>query len=112
MKLLKTFSGQEFVLEDEEAENVVKIKSADKKAFLELRCGSFVDTSAIETIGEIPLIAYSSSGCPLSKDGRSYMREGSRVWVEDFGGIIYKPDPKYKKMLDAQLSVDEQKLLN
>ncbi len=99
MKILRTFSGQEFVLEDDEAENIIKVKNTGNgKAFIGLRCGAYVDAAAIESISEIPLIPFSRDGHRLSKDGRSFVRDGQRVYVEDLEGIQYLPDPKYKNI--------------
>src|SRR3990167_615240 len=114
MRIMKTFSGQEFILEDDEADNIVKIKQSSSKAFLGLRLGSYVDTSAIESITGIPIIAVSSGGYPLSKDGKSFMREGRRIYVENFDGIKYVPDPKYTnaKPTTFQITKPESRELN
>ena len=106
MKLLKTFSNQEFVIDDDEVRIIIEIKNKDKKAFLELRCGAFVDTAAIESITDIPLRAFSASGYPLSRDGKSFMRDGQRVYVEDLDSIQYLPDPKYKKIYQEHLKLN------
>jgi len=115
MKILTTFGGREFILEDDEAENIIIVKNSPTgKAFLELRCGAFVDTSAIESITDIPLIPYSADGYPLSKDGRSFIKEGVRIWIENFDGIKYLPDSKYKRIAEAQFlaisELDKKKL--
>ena len=73
MKVLRTFSGQEFIIANEEQENILQIKNSGKKAFIELRCGSFVDSAAIESISDIPLVAFSGGGYRLSKDGLWFM---------------------------------------
>lgn len=110
MKILKTWSGQEYILQDEEADNIVKIKnSPSKKAFLQLRCGAYVDISAIESISGVPLIAHSQEGQPLSKDGRSYIRDSIRIYVEDFDSIQYLPDPKYRNIPTNQFQIEEPK---
>src|SRR3990167_8970405 len=103
MKLLKTFSNQEFIIGDDEVKIIIEIKNKDKKAFLELRCGAFVDTAAIESISDIPLRAFSESGYPLSRDGKSFVRDGQRVYVEDLDSIRYLPDPKYEKIYSERL---------
>ena len=98
-KILRTFSGNEWLLENDEAENVIAVKKKGVKAFLQLRCGAYVDTSAIESIGGVPVIAHSASGKPLSKDGRWFVEDGKRVYVENFAGIQYLPDPKYTALV-------------
>ena len=109
MKILKLFSGQEYILKDDEAINVVSIKQSNNKAFLKLRCGAYVDTSAIESISDIPLIPHSRDGYPLSKDGRSFIRDGNRIYVEDFSAIQYLPDPKYENIPLSQFQIEEPK---
>jgi len=97
MKNLRTFSGQEYMISEEEVETLVKIKnSGEGRAFVRLRNGTYLDTSAIESIGDIPLVPMAHGMYPLSKDGRSYIREGRRVYIEDASHIRWLPDPKYQ----------------
>ena|SRR3990167_11332929 len=98
MKIIKIIGG-EFVLEDDEAENVEKtVLVSGGKGFMKLRCGAFINITAIQVIMDIPLIAYSQGGYPLEKNGRSFIRDGVRVMVEDLDTIQYLPDPKYKNI--------------
>lgn len=96
MKLLNTFSKKEILIEDDEAENIKK-SILQGRGFIELRLGDFINISSIESITEIPVIAFSQGGYQMSKDGRSFMRDGQRVYVDDLSTIQYLPDPKYKE---------------
>lgn len=105
MKILNLFSGKEFVISDDEAAGIVAVKSQEKKAFIELRCGSFVDTAAIESLTDVPLIAFAQSGHPMNPDGRSFTRDGHRVYVEDLSTLRYLPDPKYAGLAEGMLKL-------
>jgi len=102
MKILRTFSGKEFILEDDEAENVIAVKNSGKKAFLQLRSGEYVDTSAIEAITKIPLIPVWNNGRFLSKDGRSFIRDGTRIYIERIetfkDNVLFEEDPRYTEL--------------
>ncbi len=100
MKLLRTFDD-EFVIADEEMIVIDQaISAGDGSKLLKLRCGAYVNTSSIKSITDIPTIAYSQGGYPLNKDGRSFMRDGQKVYVEDLRTIQYLPDPKYKEQFN------------
>jgi len=108
-KILKTFGGTEYVLDDDEAQNIVDLKRTGKKSFIELRCGAYIDSSAIESVAYPPLIPVSGDGYSLSKDGRSFVRDGIRIWVEHPGNVRYVEDPRYNKLAEAQFEIAEAK---
>ncbi len=107
MKILRTFSGHEFIVEDDEAKNIVILKNTGKKSFVELRCGDFIDISAIESIVNPPLIPM-IHGYPVEKDGRTFIRDGDRIKIENLENIYYSEDPKYKKLMELS---QQRKLL-
>lgn len=94
MKTLTTFSGREYILEDDEAENIKKVFKPN--TLLSLRNGEAVNSSAIESIGDPELIPY-WNGYLLDKGGKSFMRDGQRIFLEtkDFNNVEYKIHPKY-----------------
>jgi hypothetical protein len=110
MKILKLMSGAEFLLEDDEAENVAR-EFGQGTTMMRLRAGDYVNLKSIEFIGEPPLIPF-WNGYPLLKDGRSFMYEGRRWPVEpnEIKNIEYKPDPKYVAL--KQALVEKMKMLS
>lgn len=101
MKILRTFSGQEYVLADDEAENVVRLKEEKQvKAFIALRNGAHVDSSAIESVGPVPLVP-TRNGRVINRLG-FYMEGGHKINVEDWTTVVYLPDPKYARQADAE----------
>ena len=108
MKVLKKYGGKEYMLDDDEAQHIVKVKNSGKKAFIQLRSGNYVDTPAIESLDNPPLVAVSAEGYPLSKDGNSFIRNGQRVYVEDRDGIHYVEDPRYQKLAEKQFEIAER----
>ena len=113
MKLLKVFSGDEYIVEDDEALNIVAIKNTpNSKAMIQLRCGAFVATSAIASISNPPLLGMAHGQYPLSKDGRSYMRDGQRVYLESYNHVEYIPDPLYVQKAKFQLTGEQPKELS
>lgn len=110
MKTLTTFSGREYILEDDEAENIKKVFKPN--TLLSLRSGEAVNSSAIEAIGDPELVPY-WDGYKLDKNGSSFMRDGQRIFLEtqDYKNIEYKPHPKYevmKKMLIEKTNQNKQ----
>lgn len=104
MKIVKTFS-REFVVYNDEAENIKNVLKRGQKEFIELRSGDLINPSMVESISEPETEAF-WGGYPLSKDGKSFMREGKRIFLEpqNFEEIIYKAHSKYK--------IKSNKLLN
>lgn len=102
MKTITTFSGKEFLIEDEEAENIKKIFKPN--TLLSLRNGEAVNTSAIESIGSLEQVPYWDNYL-LEKSGRSFIRDGQRINLEtkNFDEIEYKPHPKYEAMKEKLL---------
>ena len=109
MKILTLFSGKEFILEDEEIRVILLAKNSGNKAFLELRCGAFVDTAAIESITDVPLIPFfggdrDRGSHHLSRDGNGnyfYEYGGKRVYIE-IADVEFLEDPKYKELADIK----------
>lgn len=98
---MRTFSGQEYVLADDEAERVIQVKNEPNiKAFIALRNGAHVDKAAIESVGPVPLVPM-RNGYVVNKLG-FYVQDGNRIHVEDWGLVKYAPDPKYAAMAAAE----------
>lgn len=97
--ILKTFSSQEFVIQNDEAQNIVKVKNSGSKALIGLRCGAYVDSSAIESITGIPLVKVKHGQFIVKRDSNDnefYINEyGNRTEVADQNNITYLADPKY-----------------
>ena len=111
MKIIKLFSGLEFLVEDDEAENIAsKYKS---KTLLKLRSGDYIASSGIEAITDPEMVAF-AFGAMLYKDCRTYENEyGNKVKLkaEDYDQIEYKIHPKYKALIISNKSKKENKKL-
>ena len=108
MKIIKLFSGLEFLVENDEAENVARNYKA--KTLLRLKSGDYIASSGIEAITEVEIVPY-WNGYPLSKDCKSFMRDGQRIYLESesFNEIEYRPHPKYEAIKKALM--DKMKML-
>mgnify|MGYP001613050153 FL=1 len=103
MKLIKTFSRSEFVVEDDEGEMIKRILQSGQKAFIELRCGDMLNISAIESVGNIPkAMFYRDEGGlhRVLKDGQTIINGyGNRVSI-DPDEVFYSEDiERYKEKL-------------
>jgi len=97
MKVIKMMGGSEKVIEDDEAENIMKSVNAAK--FLKLRDGSLINVSSISMIDEPEKIAL-FRGYVMDKGCTSYTNdEGKRMHIEKhhFQEIKYITHPKYDK---------------
>jgi len=96
MQVIKFFDGSERVLQDDEAENVKMFWLQSSERPIRLRDGTVLNPKGISSIGEPDVIA-TFWGYPLSRDGKSFMRDQERVYMEpeDFKRIEYKLHPKY-----------------
>ena len=114
MKILKTFSRSEFILEDDEAENVMSALATGQKGFIKLRSGEMVNTQGIDCVAEVPLVGfYKIDGheYPVLRDGETIVNEyGNRVKI-DKSYVKYLPDPTYKKKLLMLKQKNEPKQL-
>lgn len=107
MKIIKTFTGKKYVVEDDEAENVKNAirEKTDTNHFVELRNGDFLNIDRIENISEPDRIAYIGT-CQgimmVSNDGKSFVNsEGERVYLNpnDFKDIKFIEHPIHKQEL-------------
>ncbi len=96
MQVIKFFDGTEKVLQEDEAENVKKFWFESSDLPILLRNGTGINPKSISSIGEPDTIP-TFWGYPLYKDGRSFFRDGERVYLEasNFDQIEYKLHPKY-----------------
>lgn len=94
MKIITMFSKKEYLVEDDEAENVAK--SYNSNQLLRLRSGELINPRGIESIGSPDAIPC-WNGYPLNPDGKSFMRDGERIYLEphNFKEVRYKLHPKY-----------------
>ena len=97
MKIIKTFSGLEFIVEEDEAENIASVFG--KNSMVKLRSSEWINTKSIEAIANIDNIP-TWNGHLLSKNGDSFIREGKRVYLEkeNYKEIEYTPHPRYVEM--------------
>jgi hypothetical protein len=92
MKIITMFSKREYVVADDEAENVAKNSNGD--GLLRLRSGDYISPKAIESISE-PKQVKMYKGYFVEKDGMSYIRDGEKIRIEHPENIELAPDPKY-----------------
>ena len=97
------FSKSEFLVENDEAENVAK--SYGNGGLIQLRSGDYISTSGIESISDPDLVPH-WDGYLLEKSGNSFMRDGQRIFLEtkDYKEIEYKLHPRYEQMKELLLS--------
>ncbi len=100
MKIIKMFSKSEFLVEDDEAENVAA--NYGKGGLILLRSGNYISTAGIESIADPETVPFWKDYL-LEKGGRSFIRDGQRINLEaqNFKEIEYKPHPKYEAMRKA-----------
>lgn len=82
MKQITLIGGKRQYISDEEAENIKKI--ASRGGFVELRDGTFINTSSVSVIGDVEKMMF-WKGWPITKsDNNSYsfMRDGERIFLE------------------------------
>jgi hypothetical protein len=101
VKIIKTIGRLEFVVEDDEAENIVK--AFGTQTLVRLRSGAYLNPSTIAAVIDPPKIPY-WGGYKINEDGKSFFRDGKRVYLEpeNYQEIKYLEDPKYLnfKMLE------------
>ena len=103
MKLIKTFSRSEFVVEDDEADNIKAILQSGQKAFIQLRCGDLLNTAAIESIGAIPKALFYRGEAGLYrvlKDGQSIMNSyGNKITIDPAQCEYLEDTDRYEQKL-------------
>jgi len=94
MKIIKTYSS-EHIINDREVDTIVR--NSNSNNLLLLDSGEYVRPKAIIAITDPELIPY-WNGYPLSGDGRSFVRNGERIYLqpENFKEVEYRPHPKYE----------------
>lgn len=94
MKIIKLIDGKEYVIDDEEIGYIKHI--FPKVDFITLSNGEVINKSSISRIGDPDKIPH-YHGYPLNKDGRSFIRDGERIYLEksSFKEITHQEDPKY-----------------
>src|SRR3990167_4959121 len=98
MRLIKTWSKDEYVLEDDEAQNLENLLVSGKTGFIKLRTGELINVASIEVLKGPALVAR-YKGYPVLKDGLHFVEGGERVLINNPELIEYVPDPKYKLKL-------------
>ena len=107
MKIIKTYSS-EHIINDREVKIIVENANSDN--FLLLDSGEYIKPKSVIAIINPDLVPY-WEGYILDKNGKSFIRDGNRIFLEtqDYKNIEYKLNPKYKAIEQAQKNV---KLLN
>lgn len=112
MKLIIMFSKREYVVDDDEAENVAIASQGD--GMICLRSGDFINPKGIESIGEVPKVMM-YKGYFVEKDGMSYYRDGERIRIEHPDNRVLVPRQEYQDQInrikDNRLKADETKML-
>ena len=117
MKIIRTFSGREFIIADDEAKNIKRAidNKNDRNSFVELRSGDALNLDRIENISEPKKIAYIST-CDgialLNPDGISFNREGNKIYLKpsDFEDIKFITHPLYEQELKQILEQVNEKV--
>ena len=114
MKQLNTFEAKKYPLQDDEARNIKKVINRQDVKFVDLRSGDTIAVSSIVSITKVEIEKY-WQGNLLSKGGKSFMRDGRRLFLEkkDFSKIEERPifsedDLKFKVLNKST----KNKLLN
>lgn len=102
MKVIKKFDGTEKMVSDQEGEIVGRLWASDSSQPIHLSDGAWINPKNIADIDEPEKIA-TWCGYPLSANGRSFMRDGERVYLEphNLAEITYYTHPKYGTPLPA-----------
>jgi len=98
MKIIQLISGREYLIEDEECEYIKSLIKQDKK-LIGLSNGDVINLSSISVMGEPEEVPY-WDGYQLNKDGKSFMENGRRVYLDaqHLEQIEYFTNPKYQAM--------------
>jgi hypothetical protein len=103
MKLIKTFSRSEFVVEDDEAENIKTVLKSGQKTFIELRCGDVLNISAIESVGGIPKALFyrgESETYRVLKDGQTILNSyGNKITIDPSRCEYLEDTDRYEQKL-------------
>lgn len=105
MKMIILINSQEYIVEDEEAENIKKA-IAQGLRFINLRSGEMLNILSISTIGELKKIPFwSIYPVYTSSSGANYIiRDGERVYLDprNIEEIQYKTDENFAKLQTNQ----------
>lgn len=100
MKIIKTNNHMlEFIVEDDEAENVASLFG--KEVLIKLRSGDFINPKSITAIINPPLAPFvevEGKYIPVLKDGQSIVNWAGNVVKINPTNIEYRVDPKYEKI--------------
>ena len=103
MKLIKTFSRSEFVVADDEADNIKALLTSGQKAFIELRCGDLLNTSAIESIGGLPKALFyrgENKTYRVLKDGQTIINAyGNKITIDPNDAEYLEDTRRYEQKL-------------
>ena len=104
MKSLKLIGGNEYVLEDAEADYLQKLIYKGELKFVQLSNGDLINISSISRLGSLDKKAH-WSGHPLNDDKTGFWRGGQFIHLEaeNFNMVEYLEDPKYLAMLPIKL---------
>ena len=96
MKLIKCYGKLEFLVEDDEAENIVKFFG--KQTLVKLRNGDYLNPATITAIIDPPKAKY-WGGYRVADDNSVY-REGVKIYLEpkNIEEIEYRDDPEYQNL--------------
>ena len=104
MKIITLFGGKEFLIDEEELPTV--LGNLEKK-IIKLRNDDYIAPSAIQSISNVPMVAY-YKGYAVLKDGKSYLRDGDRITISEPNLIEYQEDPSYYSKFYAQQAESER----
>lgn len=104
-KILKTFSKDEYILEEEDALNLETLLVSGKTGFVKLRTGELINIASIEAL-KGPALVPRYKGYPVLKDGIHFVEDGVKMMMIDPDKIEYVVDTKYKKLLRQKLLKD------
>ena len=102
MKIVKLISGKEYCISDDEFENLKLVLRKGK--LIELSNGDIINPISVSHAGEPDKVSFWED-YPLDKEGRYFMREGRRIYLEErnFGEVVSRLAPEYLTMSEVKL---------
>lgn len=96
MKTIETFSGESYIITEEEYASLIAKVETEQKFFRIKSADKVINKSDIKSFGAPETIA-TWWGHVLDKGGKSFMRDGERCYLEphNFAQIEHKLHPKY-----------------
>lgn len=102
MKVIQLINSREYMVEDDEAEYIKGLLSTGKVQFINLTNGTMINISSISVIGDLEKEKV-WEGYILDRDGRWFVRDGQRIYLEGNEKIEERTHRKYASMNPIKL---------